>query len=224
MRLAPLLLLLFGAPALAAGSLRGTVRYAGTSRPAPAREVTRQIETCGASQDDLSLLVGPGGALQNAVVSLSGVKSARPPPTEGARLDQRRCNFQPRVQAVTVGSRVKLNNGDPILHSVNAQLSGKVVFNLAMPQQDLAFSTRPLATPGLVKVHCEAGHDWMAAYLHVFAHPYFAVTGEDGTFELRDVPPGSYTLEIWHERQKAPERRAVQIAEGAPSSVEVVLH
>lgn len=206
------------------GAARGTVRYRGRATIRPATAVPRDQNVCGKEQADRSLEVGPDGGLANAVVWLSSVKhKGALAPVSGALLDQRACVFEPRVQAVTTGTKVKLNNSDLVLHSVNALLGGGTTFNVAMPLKDFPLFTKPLQKPGIIRVRCDAGHDWMAAFIHVFDHPHFAVTGSDGRFEIPDVPEGDHTLTVWHERVEAQRTVKVKIARGTPTTADVTL-
>jgi plastocyanin len=131
------------------------------------------------------------------------VKPAQPPPpTPGAAVDQVGCRYSPHVQAVTVGTTVALLNNDAVLHNVHGTVEASAapvtVFNVAMPFKGQKLPT-VLRKPGVIKLRCDAGHTWMSAYIHVFDHPYFAVTDARGRFVLEGLPPGRYTLEYWHE-------------------------
>jgi plastocyanin len=206
------------------GAARGTVRYRGRETIRPATAVPRDQNVCGKEQADRSLEIGPDGVLANAVVWLSGVKhKGALAPVSGALLDQRACVFEPRVQAVTTGTKVKLNNSDLVLHSVNALLDGGTTFNVAMPTKDFPLFTKPLQKQGIIQVRCEAGHDWMAAFIHVFDHLHFTVTGSDGRFEIPGIPEGDHTLAVWHERVKATLMVKVKIARGTPTTADVEL-
>jgi hypothetical protein len=179
----------------AAGEIRGTVRYRGPVPPAAALEVTKDRRTCGLSMPDESLLVADG-KLANAVVQLRGVPGAPPAPAAGT-LDQVRCRFEPRVQALPRGSILNVVSSDPILHNVHGWIGRATVLNQAMPEQGKAVA-RTLERPGIVQVKCDV-HDWMAAWVVVTEGPA-AVSAADGSFTFRDVPPGSYTAVAWHER------------------------
>jgi len=92
-------------------------------------------------------------------------------------------------------------NSDAVLHNVHAVATGPTpatVFNLAMPFKGQKLPI-PMRKPGLMKLQCDAGHTWMSGYIYVFEHPYYAVTDEKGAFTIKDVPPGDYTVEMWHE-------------------------
>lgn len=183
----------------AGGGIEGTVKLEGPPPALAPLKVTKDGRACGKELPNEAVQIGSGGALKNVVVSIKGLKPPTPPAgAQGAVIDQRSCQYVPHVQAVTVGTRINVVNNDAILHNVHANAGPKTIFNLAMPIKGLSlFQT--CSHPGLLKLTCDAGHPWMSAYVWVFEHPYYAVTGADGSFRILDVPPGEYTLEYWHE-------------------------
>src|SRR4029453_4818281 len=121
-----------------------------------------------------------------------------PDTTAVARLDNRGCQFVPRIQAVTVGQTIEIVNSDPILHSTHAKEGNRTVFNLARPTEGQTIRKK-IRAPGLMHVRCDAGHTWMNAWIDAFAHPYHAVTDADGRATLTALPPGTYKGAVWHE-------------------------
>jgi hypothetical protein len=194
-------------------SVTGTI----TTQAAPSTEmleVTQDHHICG-DEVHSEVLVVEDGRLANAVVFIDGIEAQTPPEPVETVLDQVGCIYVPHVQAVPVGSSVTVVNSDDVLHNTHAFLGGRrTIFNLAMPQKDQRI-TRPLRRAGLVDLRCDAGHIWMAAYIYVFDHPYFAVTGADGTYALGDVPPGTYTLTVWHEKLGT-QSREITVTSDAP--------
>jgi len=227
----PLLLLtlwLLPAAAVANGTIEGSVKLAGKPPALPPHAVLKDNAVCGATKPSEAVIVGPGGVLRNVVVSLRLPRPASPPPpTAGAAIDQVGCTYKPHVQAVTVGTSVTLVNSDRVLHNVHGSIGPVQTFNFAMPIKDQRLPTK-LTRPGLVRLQCDAGHTWMIAWLYVFEHPYFAVTGADGKFEIKDVPAGHYTMDLWHEPSDG--RGAgvtstveVDVKDGAPTQADAVL-
>lgn len=206
---AALVALALPSPVTAEGSaVVGTVRYTGPARTPTPMPVKHDGHACGKSQPDESLLVDGQGRVRNAVVSLEGVKDAPAPVPGTADLDQKGCRFEPHVQAVAAGSTLVIHNSDGVFHNVHGFHEGTTLFNLAMPRPKMQIK-RKLAKPGANFFRCDAGHGWMSAHVWTFSHPYFAVTDEQGRFTLKDVPPGTYTLRVWHEGWKRREAGSV---------------
>jgi hypothetical protein len=204
-----------------AGELRGVVRYAGSLRPAPS-PVTKDAKVCGQSQPDESLQVSASGGLHGAVVSLVEAPLDAPAgPSRELTLDQQECRYRPHILAARVNDTLLALNSDSLLHNVRGtRPDGRTPFNVAMPLRGMrrAFA---LTEPGLIQVGCDAGHTWMTAYVHVFPHPFFAVTDEEGRFALPALRAGSYALRIWHERLGETTRRVQLTQKGADVKIEL---
>lgn len=118
---------------------------------------------------------------------------------EPVLLDQQYCRYTPHVVAVRTGQTLKVKSSDPTLHNAHSDKGTNKPFNLSFADagqtKELSFTQPEVA----IRVRCDV-HQWMSAYVAVFDHPFFAVTGEDGAFELKGVPAGTYTLVAWHER------------------------
>lgn len=185
-------------PAASSGVVTGTVHLAGAAPARPALPTFKNREVCGDSVPDDRLLVGPGGGVRYAVVTIAGVRGGRKPERDLTLvLDNRGCRFEPHVQTAEVGQWLELRNSDPILHNADARIGQETLFNVALtPGRQLR---KPLARAGLVAITCDVRHTWMSAFLDVADHPYHTVTDAYGAYELRDVPPGTYTLRVWHE-------------------------
>lgn len=146
--------------------------------------------------DDRRLVDGDGG-IANVVVRLLRAPQAPAPPEEPVVIDQVDCVFVPHVVALQAGRPVMVKNSDGILH--NARLSA-----LSNPSANLSLGPMAapvpleLPEPEICRLTCDI-HPWMTAQVVIVEHPWFAVTGADGTFEIPDVPPGTYGLEAWHE-------------------------
>ena len=187
------------------GSVRGRVRLTGR-RPQPLiLEVSQDTEVCGDTAGALRLSVGRGNGVQNALVYLRGVTRGKQLPlNRNVVIEQQRCQYSPRVAALTLGAEIEIVNRDPILHSVHGREMGarpRTTFNIAQPVMGQRTRIRKamLAKEHLLRLSCDAGHPWMSGYIVVTPHPYVAVTGEDGSFVLEEVPPGAYDITMWHE-------------------------
>jgi hypothetical protein len=146
--------------------------------------------------------------LANVIVYLKDITQGKAAPSEPLALVNANCMFSPRAQGAMVSGRVKMSSEDMVLHNTHAQNSDTdaTIINVALPFKGFAV-TKPLpARPSLIKVKCDA-HEWMHAWIMELEHPYYATTDADGHFSISDVPPGTYTLAVWHEaagEQSAP--------------------
>ena len=121
------------------------------------------------------------------------------PPTGPATIDQKNCRYHPHVFGMRVGQPLEILNGDPTLHNIHALPKGNAEFNTGQPIQGMKTTHTFTAKEVMVPFKCDV-HGWMNAYVGVLDHPYFAVTDKDGKFELKSLPPGTYTIEAWHEK------------------------
>jgi plastocyanin len=120
-------------------------------------------------------------------------------PTTPVLLDQQGCRYRPHVFGVRVNQPLEIVNSDPTLHNVHAVPTVNQEFNTGQPIQGMKTSHTFTAPEVVIPFKCDV-HGWMNAYGAVLAHPYFAVTTTDGKFELKGLPPGTYTVEAWHEK------------------------
>jgi len=185
-----------------AGHVAGRVTFDGTApKPAVVRmEADPNCVQQGAAATDETVLVGESGSLQNVFVYVKdGLGNLRfPVPPNTIVLDQKGCRYVPRVLGAQVGQTMEVLNSDPTLHNVHAVPAANREFNTGQPLPGMkhthTFSTREVMVP----FKCDV-HPWMRAFVGVLDHPYFAVTGADGTFQLTGLPPGTYVVEAWHE-------------------------
>jgi plastocyanin len=139
------------------------------------------------------------GSLANAFVRLKGNFPQTPVPTQPVVIDQKNCVYAPRVVGVRVGQTVQIKNSDQLLHNLDASSAKGNGFNFAQPRAGLVYEFKPKAEEVMMHLKCDV-HNWMNAYIGIVTNPYFAVTNTTGTFEIGNVPPGTYTIEAWQEK------------------------
>ena len=141
------------------------------------------------------------------------------PAAEPPVIDQQGCRYTPRVAGIMVGQDLKVLNSDELLHNVHSLSEVNRPFNRAMPaaikQATFSFTDEEPT----FRIKCDV-HPWMSSYVAVFNHPYFAVTGSDGSFEIPGLPAGTYTIEAWHERLGS-QRSGVTLLDGLTAMVDL---
>ena len=188
-----------------AGDLTGVINFKGT---APAeRELTpiKDDPNCavmypGAPPKTKFYVVGANGELADVVVSLKGISgkstgaSAAP-----ATLDQKGALYVPQIIAIQTGQKLTVKNSDPVVHNVHTKPTANPESN-EVQMSGGADLTYAFAKPEMfLKFQCDV-HPWMFAWVSIFDHPYFAISGADGKFTIKNVPPGKYTLEAAHRK------------------------
>jgi plastocyanin len=182
-----------------AGAVTGRVTFSGQA-PAPTPISMASDPRCPGGATAQPVLVGDGGSLQNAFVYVKdGLGNLKfPVPATPVVLDQKGCQYTPHVFGVQVGQPVEILNSDMTLHNIHAWPMVNQEFNVGQALQGLrethVFSTKEVMVP----FKCDV-HKWMNAYVGVLDHPFYSVTGADGAFSLQGLPPGTYTIEVWHE-------------------------
>jgi plastocyanin len=200
------------------GSLVGRVRVDGKPPTRARLPVVRNQEVCGATVVDDRLAIGASGGVRWAVVAVEGAKGAGAPEGDpGVVLDNHGCRFAPHVLVAQVGQSLEIHNSDPILHNAHAVLGSQTLFNVNLAPDEMV--RRPLTRPGTNAFTCDMRHTWMNAYVVVADHPYQTVTDAYGEYQIDDLPPGSYTVRLWHEELGAQER-PVTIEPGGVATVD----
>jgi plastocyanin len=192
------------APAAAienAGMISGMVNFTGAA-PAPEPIDMAEEPTCAAKHGSPPMatpVLVTDGKLANVFVYIKeGLSGTYATSGDAPEIDQDGCIYTPHVIGVQTGQQVTFRNSDGLLHNIKAQPSNNRTFNISQPTN--MTSTQSFSQPEImIPVQCDV-HGWMNMYIGVTEHPYFAVTGTDGSFTLENVPPGTYTLEAWHER------------------------
>ena len=140
-----------------------------------------------------------------------------PAKTEAVTLDQTGCQYTPHIIAMMEGQNLIVKNSDPTNHNIHFLPKVNRELNFSQPKQGMT-KTVSLKTEDVFKVKCDV-HPWMGCYIKVFNHPFFAVTGKDGTFELSGLPPGKFVIEAWHEKF-GQQTMEVQVSSGETKEAE----
>jgi plastocyanin len=156
------------------------------------------------------------GSLANVFVRLEGTFPATPVPKEPVVIDQRACMYVPRMVGARVGQTLQVRNDDELLHNVHSLSAKGNTFNVSEPKAGMAQSFT-LKDEEMLRIKCDI-HSWMTTFVGIVDHPYFSVSSPAGTFEIRNVPAGSYDIVAWHERY-GPLRAHVAVRAGATATV-----
>jgi plastocyanin len=187
-----------------AGSISGTVHWNG---PRPARvpiDMSGDPACVGANKGKVyedSVVLGKQNTVANAFLYIkSGLEGKTfAVPSTAVTIDQRGCWFHPRVFGVQAGQEVDIVNSDPVTHSIHPMAHVNREWNHSQGPGDPPMHRRFLKPEIMIPVKCNI-HSWMHAYIGVLDHPYFAVSSPDGTFSIPNLPPGTYTVALWHEK------------------------
>ena len=183
-----------------AGTISGEVKFTDVQPKLSPIKVSKDQDYCGEILPNETYLIDANGGLKNVVVFLeaAAVASAADPQKLN-QVENNGCVYAPRIIAMRKGERLRIRNADPKLHIPHSYLQEKTVFMLSLPFKNTVLeATQKIREPGVLKLVCDT-HAWMLGFIHVFDHPYFAVTDERGSFFIENIPPGTYTLKAWHE-------------------------
>jgi hypothetical protein len=186
-------------------TVTGRVRFTGTRPTNPLIDMSEEPDCKAKYQTPPRseiVVVNANGTLANVFVYVkSGLPAGAsyPAPTTPVVIDQDGCRYVPRVFGIQVGQPLEIRNSDPLLHNIKAKATKNRPFNISQPRAGLK-TTRTFNAPEVtVALECNV-HGWMNAYAGVVAHPFYSVTGTDGTYTIKGLPAGTYTIEAWHEK------------------------
>jgi hypothetical protein len=209
------------APAAGATTLSGKVSFEGTP-PAAEKVRTSADPKCQQMHPqglEKQLIAVKDGGLAHAFVWLkSGVSGSQPSPAEPVVLDQQGCEYHPHVVAVRTGQTISIRNSDDTLHNIHPRPTVNKEFNIGQARKGMEATRSFDKQEIMIPVGCDV-HPWMRSYISVVDHPYFAVTKDDGTYEIKNVPPGDYEVEVVHERLKNQSQK-VSVKAGAPAKAD----
>jgi plastocyanin len=183
------------------GTIVGEVKYAGDP-PAPEKvDVTKDANICGADPKvSPTLVVGANKGIKDVVASLPSIQKGKAlgKPDKPPVLDQKSCEYHPYAQIIPVNTTLEITNSDDVLHNIKTKGGSKTSFNMAQPKFKRKL-TYDFKNPEIVQVECNV-HGWMNAIIVVEDNPYDALTDANGSFKIADVPPGKYTVKVWHSK------------------------
>ena len=188
------------------GIITGKVAFTGEQPKMPILDMSAN-PACerahkGAAQKSEEVVVNPNGTLKNVFV---WVKSGLPAgqqwaiPATAVTLDQNGCMYRPRVVGVMTGQSFQIANSDPTNHNIHPQPAVNPEWNESQSPQQAALTKSFGRQEVMIPVKCNV-HPWMRSFIGVVAHPFFAVTGDDGTFTIKGLPPGTYVIQTLHEK------------------------
>jgi hypothetical protein len=205
------------------GRVLGVVRFTGKfPKPRPiGMDADADCSKLYAKQErwDESMMIDRDGAVANAFVyvktGLEGKLFATP--KTPVKIDQKGCWFEPRVFGIQTGQPFYVSNSDPVTHNIHPVARENREWNQSMAPESPVLQ-RSFALPEvMVPVKCNI-HNWMRAWVGVLNHPYFAVSGRDGAFSIPQLPPGTYTIAVWHEKLGTQEQQ-LSLAPSAQSTL-----
>jgi len=191
------------AGAMGSAAVTGKIVFDGTPPPNEKIKMTSDAFCLKAHPGEVAkeeVVVAADKGLANVFVYVkSGVSGTYPPPSTPAVIDQKGCTYHPHVFGMVAGQSLDILNSDATLHNIHSLPEKNEAFNLGMPVQGMKYTKKFDKPEVMIKIKCDV-HGWMSAYCGVLTHPFFAVSGADGSFTIKDLPAGTYTIEAWHEK------------------------
>lgn len=202
------------------GTIEGTVMFAGPNIPKDETlTISSDVKYCGKSLPAEKYVITSDRKIKNVVVFIANVKAGKPIPRVDVIVENLKCGFVPHVSVGFVGNNFTTKNSDPMFHNVHVYLNEKTLYNIGLPQQGSVVS-KPLKKAGIVEITCDA-HPWMHGYSYIFDHPYATVSNEGGDFLIKDIPPGVYDIEAWHEALGRVKMQNVKVEAGKSSKIQL---
>jgi plastocyanin len=209
------------------GSVTGAIAYTGTP-PAPKKIDTSADPACGSKNPNLTTEdnVVTDGKLANVFVYIKDGATADgkkiteftfPTPTTSITLDQNGCHYRPHVLGAMVNQDIQITNSDPTTHNIHFTPKSNPDWNQSQPNGAPPLMHKLTRSEVLVPVKCNQ-HPWMKAYIGVLKHPFYAVSAENGSYTIKGVPPGTYTVVAWHEGGAAGTEKTMSVTVPASGS------
>ena len=202
------------------GTIQGSVEFSGAIIPKDKTfSISSDVKYCGKEKRTEKYLINAERRIKNVIVFLTDIKAGKSVPAETVSVVDSKCTFIPHVMIGFKGSQLVVKNEDPVLHTghIYSHIKGKTIFNVALPEKGSTV-TKSLTKTGLLELNCDC-HPWMESFVYIFDHPYVAITDENGTFVISDIPPGVYTVEAWHETLGTVMLQNVTVQSGKTSTI-----
>lgn len=196
------------------GTLRGKVEYSGSISQTPMFTKGADIKdaaVCSAVDVPDETVQGRDGGLANVFIYLKKApKNVPTAPDTPLIFDQKHCTFKPHAMSMRTGQIVKVLNSDGVAHNTHTYGVKTTSFNSIVPPNDAVGANLIYKQAELepISVGCDI-HPWMKAFHLPIDHPFIALSSEDGTFEIKDLPAGKHEFKVWHEAGKLLEKALV---------------
>ena len=203
-------------PAAGSGAISGVINYS-NGDPDTAIKMDADPVCLGLHTEpvETETIVADAGKLANVFVYVKeGVSGSYSPPDEAQLLNQEGCTYSPHVAGIMTGQKLVIRNSDSTLHNVHALPKNNQEFNQGQPFQGMELEKEFDTAEVMIRFKCDV-HPWMGAYMGVLDHPFFAVSGADGSFEIDGLPAGDYVIEAWHETLGTQTQSVSVAADGA---------
>lgn len=193
------------------GKITGQVKFIGSPPKFDPIKINKNQDFCGNEVQSEALILDKEGGVKFAVAYLENIDKGKPVVrNKQSDLDQKKCVFTPHVITMVKGTDLATTNSDAVLHNANMEVKKEItdgdeaggiqMFNFGQPKQNQVY-IKKVRKMGQVKITCDS-HTHMRSYALVFDHPYSVVTDDAGSFVIDNIPPGKYTLKLWHESWK----------------------
>ena len=184
------------------GTITGKVTFKGKDPAPTVYPITKDNDVCGTGNREIDYVKVNNGALNDAVVYLKKVKQGKKFDAIEGNINQKKCAFLPYLSVMTNEQNMGAKNSDPVLHNIHTYemigRSKKTIMNISQPEQGAVTNKKiKLKRGDAMKLECDA-HDFMHGFVFVAKNPYYAVVAKDGSFSIKDVPPGKYKINAWH--------------------------
>lgn len=202
-------------------TIKGAVSFSGKAPEMKVPAKRKDADFCKTKEVKYNAVIVNGGKLQDVLVRITpgGVPGNWKAPEKHAEIDQADCMYAPRIQGVVAGQSLDIKNGDQTLHNVHTYKGTESLFNQAQPKGAAAITKETPDEASVMKFTCDV-HPWMRGFVVVTDHPFFTVSGADGSFKIEKVPAGKYTVEAWHTQFGLLKKEAVEVKEGGEVAVD----